>query len=67
MSSPLDENDNIEKFMEENYADFIDPKTGELDFTSLAEHCAQELGHDEWLDDETHFVWDAAVEVQGKL
>lgn len=34
--------------------------------TSLAEdaaHNALDDDHDEWLDDETHWVWDLAIEV----
>jgi len=42
---------------------------GEINLTTLAEDVAWELGHDEWLDDSTHAVWevvvDAAEEVSG--
>ena len=37
--------------------------TDEINSTLLAESAADHFGHDEWLDDETHFVWDAAFEV----
>lgn len=37
--------------------------TGEINATLLAESAAEHFNHREWLDDETHFVWDAAVEV----
>lgn len=32
--------------------------------TNLAEHCAIHLNHDEWLDDETHWIWDVAYQVE---
>jgi hypothetical protein len=31
--------------------------------TTLAESAANTLGHDEWLDDETHWIWDLALEI----
>lgn len=30
--------------------------------TDAAENCAWELGHDEWLDDSDHWVWELAIE-----
>jgi hypothetical protein len=30
--------------------------------TDAAESCAWELGHDEWLDDPDHWVWELAIE-----
>lgn len=30
--------------------------------TNLAENTAWTMGHDEWLDDETHPVWEVALE-----
>jgi hypothetical protein len=45
-----------------NSEDFIDPTTGEPQYTKLAEECALSLGHAEWLDDPDHMVWDEAVE-----
>lgn len=30
--------------------------------TGLAERVAHELDHDEWLDDETHWIWEIAME-----
>ena len=35
---------------------------GEINLTTLAEDVAWELGHDEWLDDEAHMVWELVVE-----
>ena len=32
--------------------------------TALAEDAADRLGSLEWLDDETHVIWDCAVEVE---
>lgn len=34
---------------------------GQVSLTQLAENTAHELGHDEWLDDETHWVWEEAI------
>ena len=42
-----------------------DPKTSELDMTSIAEACAAAFGEDDEggpLDDETHWIWDLAFE-----
>jgi len=40
-----------------------DMYTGEINATEMAEMTAYDLGHSEWLDDETHVVWDAALDV----
>jgi len=40
-----------------------DKQTGETYATPIAESIAHDLGHDEWLDDETHPVWEIAAEV----
>lgn len=37
-----------------------DPDLAFIIMTRLAEEAAHALGHDEWLDDETHIVWDLA-------
>lgn len=42
------------------------PDTNFVNLTELAEAAAHELDHDEWLDDETHEVWDLAIEVAEK-
>lgn len=34
---------------------------GEINLTSLAEDVAIELEHEEWLDDETHALWEVVV------
>ena len=41
---------------------YFEPGTGEVNSTLLAESAAEHFNHHEWLDDETHFVWEAAVE-----
>jgi D-alanyl-D-alanine dipeptidase len=38
-----------------------DKITGEYDATKIAESVAQDLEHAEWLDDETHPVWEIAL------
>ena len=40
-----------------NFNDF-----GMLDMTKMAETTAHEMGKDEWLDDETHWIWDLAAD-----
>lgn len=40
----------------------VDHETGEVNTTALAEAVAYELEFDDWLDDETHPVWDIAVD-----
>lgn len=44
-----------------DYAMFSD--CGEVNCTKLAEEAAKYLDHDEWLDEETHWVWSLAVDV----
>lgn len=39
----------------------IDRATNEVNITQLAENVAHDFNHDEWLDDETHFIWDEAA------
>ncbi len=51
---------NARKWMTRNVQ--RDPVTGEVNFTELAENTAHALDHDEWLDEETHWIWDLAVE-----
>ncbi len=51
----------IRKYMNENWRDCID-SNGDLIMTLLVEACAHSFNHDEWLDDETHIVWDIATE-----
>lgn len=52
----------IRIYMNTSYPSFIDD-CGELDCTGLAESCADYLGHDEWLNDASHFVWDYPVDL----
>jgi len=40
-----------------------DALTGEVNATLLAEFTADDFGHTEWLDDDLHPIWEAAVEV----
>lgn len=39
---------------------------GEVNSTQLAEAAAAYFGHSEWLDEETHWVWDLALECAGR-
>lgn len=43
-------------------SEYIDA-CNEINCTKLAEDTAHALDHDEWLDDDTHDVWDCAVEI----
>ena len=36
---------------------------GEINLTTLAENTALNFDHEEWLSDDTHWVWDLAIEV----
>lgn len=45
----------IRDWMRLNAQDYDNP-------TALAEACAHEFNHDEWLDDDTHEIWDHALE-----
>jgi hypothetical protein len=53
----------IRDWMRRHVEEHRDRKTDEINCTGLAESCAFDLGHAEWLDDETHEVWDVAVTV----
>lgn len=57
----------IRPWMAAHYKEFISPRTGELNCTTLAEACAHALGHDEWLDQEFHEVWEIALEFDGRV
>lgn len=41
---------------------FLD-ECGEVNYTHIAEFTANELGIDNILDEETHFIWDLAIEI----
>jgi hypothetical protein len=54
-------------YMQSKAGDHLfDGKTGELNTTLLAENAAHAFDHDEWLDDETHYIWEVAFEVEVK-
>lgn len=40
--------------------------SGEVNMTGLSELVAHDLGHDEWLDDEGHWVWDVIADIATK-
>jgi len=51
--------------MRQELTDYSHPdlwEGGEVNYTRLAENAAWHFDHDEWLDDETHWVWDVALE-----
>ena len=39
--------------------------TGEPEYTALAEAAADHFGRLEWLDEETHWIWDVAIDAFG--
>ncbi len=53
----------VKRYMQSIQAYHVDPATGETNCTTLAEATAHHFDHDEWLDDENHFVWELALEV----
>jgi hypothetical protein len=57
------ESSQIRRTMRSLVADCVDSDTGEVNRTQLAENTAHELGHDEWLDDSDHILWDFAVDI----
>lgn len=56
----------VKSWMKKMVTDYVDSKTGEVNATGLAEGAADEFDKKDlggWLDDESHWVWDAAQEV----
>lgn len=53
----------IKRHMRTIARDHVDPDTDEMNCTALAESTAHHFGRDEWLDDDTHIVWDLAIEI----
>ena len=57
---------NVIHWMKLNKNDHIDNSTGELNYTSLVESAAEHFNEHETggpLDDETHWIWEAALTV----
>lgn len=61
-AAPANKN-KVKRYMQKEAQHVEDRRTGEVNTTQLAENAAHEFDHDEWLDDETHWVWDLAVDV----
>jgi hypothetical protein len=58
--------ENAKKWMKANKQSHVDPKTGEVNYTSLTEDCCSHFNVDDVggpLDDETHWVWNIASTV----
>jgi len=53
--------DKIVEYMAAHVREFVDGYD-KVSATVLAEWCASKLGHDEWLDGNTHPVWDLACD-----
>jgi hypothetical protein len=53
----------IKKVMRRLVADHFDRRTDEVNYTSLAEATAAEIGQEHRLDDDTDPIWDWALEV----
>lgn len=51
----------IRKALRSACTENFDSRTGEINFTGLAESAAINLDHPEWLDDDTHEIWDLAI------
>lgn len=58
---------NVRKFMFKELRDYSNSELwdelGDVNCTRLAEEAALVFDHLEWLDDETHWVWDLAVDI----
>ena len=52
----------VKKYMKSVLSDYYDPQLLDINLTRLAEGTADHFNHDEWLDDESHWVWDLAVD-----
>jgi hypothetical protein len=61
-AAPANKN-KVKRYMQKEVKNLVDRRTGEVNTTQLAENAAHEFDHDEWLDEETHWVWDLAVDV----
>jgi len=57
----------VRKFMFQELQDYSNTEVwdelGDVKCTALAESAALIFDHPEWLDDETHWVWDLAVDL----
>ena len=54
------------QWMYGNYQDFVE--CGELQCTQLVEQFSIENpGHDHWLDDSTHWIWDLPIDLEERL
>jgi len=51
------------KLMRTLVSECVDRSCNEVNYTLLAENTAHALDRDEWLDDETHWIWELAVDV----
>lgn len=56
----------VKRWMAQNWQEYVDSRTGEGDATGLAEAAAAEADHMEWLDEDTHWVWDLAASQMDK-
>ena len=54
------------KWMNDNKYDYYDEFL-DKDYTKIAEDCAIAMDHDEWLDDETHWIWDLALDILDRI
>ena len=57
----------LRKWMQDELAVYhrlYEGSAGELNATGLAEAAAWAFDHDEWLDDETHEVWEIAAAME---
>ena len=56
----------VRRWMYDHYQDFME--CGELQCTQLVEQfCISNPGHDHWLDDSTHWVWDLPIDIEDRL
>ena len=51
----------VAAWMRNNRARYREFGTGEPEFTQIAEAAANMFDHNEWLDDDQHWIWEEAI------
>lgn len=51
----------VAAWMRNNRASYLEFGTGEPEYTQIAEGAANVFGHNEWLDDPLHWIWEEAI------
>lgn len=64
MMNAMTENQQIRQWMNGRAYCFWNDTSATFEITVMVEDCANDLGHPEWLDDDTHDIWDIAIAVR---